>query len=65
VRHADHIVVLEGGRVCEQGSHDELIGLGGRYAEMFRLQAYRFADANGEDEPPDDSDQDSLQVVAR
>jgi ATP-binding cassette subfamily B protein len=44
VRHADHIVVLEGGRVIEQGSHEQLLAAGGRYAELFRLQAERFAE---------------------
>jgi ATP-binding cassette subfamily B protein len=42
VRRADRIVVLEGGRVVEDGSHAELLELDGRYAEMFRLQATRF-----------------------
>jgi ATP-binding cassette, subfamily B, bacterial len=42
VRRADRICVLEGGRVTEDGTHDELLGGGGRYAEMFRLQAARF-----------------------
>jgi ATP-binding cassette, subfamily B, bacterial len=41
VRHADHIVVLEGGRVIEQGSHDELLAARGRYSQLFRLQADR------------------------
>jgi ATP-binding cassette subfamily B protein len=44
VRHADHIVVLAGGRVIEQGSHDELLAANGRYAELFRLQAERFTE---------------------
>ncbi|MEO3775222.1 ABC transporter ATP-binding protein [Micromonospora sp. B9E7] len=39
VRDADVIVVLDGGLVAEQGSHDELIALGGRYAQLFRTQA--------------------------
>jgi ATP-binding cassette subfamily B protein len=39
VRMADRIVVLEGGRVAEEGSHDELIRHGGRYSGMFELQA--------------------------
>ncbi|WFE28757.1 ABC transporter ATP-binding protein [Solwaraspora sp. WMMD791] len=44
VRQADHVVVLTGGRVAEQGSHDELIALDGRYARLFRLQADRFTE---------------------
>jgi len=39
VRRADRIVVLEGGRVVEDGNHDSLMAAGGRYATMFRLQA--------------------------
>src|SRR5579885_260470 len=39
VRMADRIVVLESGRIVEQGSHSQLMALGGRYAGMFELQA--------------------------
>jgi ATP-binding cassette, subfamily B, bacterial len=39
VRMADRIVVLENGRITEQGNHHQLMALGGRYAEMFELQA--------------------------
>jgi ATP-binding cassette subfamily B protein len=39
VRMADRILVLEGGRIVEEGSHEELLARGGLYAEMFRLQA--------------------------
>lgn len=39
VRMADRIVVLGGGSIVEDGSHDELSALGGRYAEMFEMQA--------------------------
>ncbi|MEN9231215.1 MAG: ABC transporter ATP-binding protein [Thermostichus sp. DG02_5_bins_236] len=39
VRMADQIVVMEEGRIVEQGSHAELLALGGRYAHLFSLQA--------------------------
>jgi len=39
VRMADRIVVLENGRIAEEGSHQQLTSLGGRYAEMFEMQA--------------------------
>ncbi|CAN5146346.1 ABC transporter ATP-binding protein [soil metagenome] len=39
VRMAERIVVIEDGRLLEQGSHAELLELDGRYAELFRLQA--------------------------
>jgi ATP-binding cassette subfamily B protein len=39
VRMADRIVVLEKGQIAEEGNHDALTSLGGRYAEMFELQA--------------------------
>jgi ATP-binding cassette subfamily B protein len=39
VRMADRIVVLENGRIAEQGSHSQLIALGERYAGMFEMQA--------------------------
>jgi ATP-binding cassette subfamily B protein len=39
VRMADRIVVLEAGDIVEEGTHQELTRMGGRYAEMFELQA--------------------------
>ncbi len=42
VRMADRILVLEDGRIAEQGPHDDLIRFGGRYAEMFELQAANY-----------------------
>ncbi|MBK0331153.1 ATP-binding cassette domain-containing protein [Brachybacterium sp. MASK1Z-5] len=48
VRRAERIVVLEGGRIVEDGPHEELMARGGRYAEMFTLQARRFARAGAD-----------------
>jgi ATP-binding cassette subfamily B protein len=39
VRSADRILVLENGRIAEEGTHDQLASMGGRYAEMFEMQA--------------------------
>ena len=46
VADAHEIVVLDGGRVAERGSHAALLALGGRYAEMWRLQ--QSADTDGD-----------------
>ncbi len=59
VRHADRIVLLDGGRITETGTHEELMALRGRYAEMFDIQAERFRrgdenltdDSAGDDDP--------------
>jgi ATP-binding cassette subfamily B protein len=39
VRMADQIVVLDGSRLVEAGSHDDLMRRGGLYAELYRIQA--------------------------
>jgi ATP-binding cassette subfamily B protein len=46
VRRADRIIFLEHGRLVEQGTHEELMRLGGRYARLFRMQAAAYT---GED----------------
>ena len=38
VRHADFICVLDDGRIVEQGTHDQLLALGGQYAELYERQ---------------------------
>ncbi|MFE2733261.1 ABC transporter ATP-binding protein [Streptomyces sp. NPDC059349] len=44
VRKADRIIVLDGGRIAEDGTHDELLAANGEYARMFTLQAHQFGE---------------------
>lgn len=38
IRDADNILVLDGGQIIDQGTHDQLVAKGGRYAELAKLQ---------------------------
>ncbi|MEM7096312.1 MAG: ABC transporter ATP-binding protein [Actinomycetota bacterium] len=60
VRQADRIVVIDAGRVVEDGSHDQLMALGGLYRTMFDLQAARFAEGL----PADPDDDPAIEVEA-
>ncbi|MFL5356478.1 ABC transporter ATP-binding protein [Archangium sp.] len=42
VRMADRILVLKGGKIIEEGHHEQLVALGGSYATMYELQASRY-----------------------
>src|SRR5207244_11006883 len=54
VKDADEILVLDGGRIVERGSHRELLEHGGLYAQMYRRQllAEELAVAEGREETP-------------
>jgi ATP-binding cassette subfamily B protein len=39
VRMADHIIVMDGARVVESGTHEELVAMGGQYADLYGIQA--------------------------
>ena len=47
---SDKIIVLGGGEVIESGTHASLIESGGKYAEMFELQASRYREEGEENE---------------
>ncbi|WP_152365919.1 ABC transporter ATP-binding protein [Microlunatus speluncae] len=51
VRMADLIVVLHEGRIVESGDHRQLLAAGGRYADLFRLQARAYGDGWGKGAP--------------
>src|SRR5207247_8523185 len=55
VRRADRILFLEHGQLVEQGTHEQLMRLSGRYARLFRLQAAAYS---GEDVVPEEVDLD-------
>jgi ATP-binding cassette subfamily B protein len=48
IREADQILVVDAGQIRERGSHDELLALGGMYAELYRTQFSRQLTHNGD-----------------
>ncbi|HEV2414567.1 MAG TPA: ABC transporter ATP-binding protein [Candidatus Dormibacteraeota bacterium] len=54
VRRADRIIFLEHGRLVEEGTHEELMRLGGRYARLFRMQASAYTGEEVEELIPDE-----------
>ncbi|MFB7668257.1 ABC transporter ATP-binding protein [Kitasatospora sp. NPDC056138] len=53
VRQADRILLLDHGRLAEEGSHEELMGRAGDYAELFSLQAAAYLDDGADGRPGD------------
>lgn len=49
-RFCDRIIYLEGGVIAEEGSHDSLMSLDGRYAELFRVQSKYYQEGEGKNE---------------
>ena len=50
VKNADKILMLEHGRIIEQGSHRELMQLNGKYAELYTMQAKRYLEDQDKDD---------------
>lgn len=46
VRNADRIIVIDKGNIVEQGTHEELLSLNGKYAKAFKLQAEGYEKKN-------------------
>ncbi len=57
VREADSILVLDHGRIVEQGRHEDLLMAGGQYAELYRIQ-FEGQDADGSPGDVDDAEED-------
>ena len=64
IKHADRIYVIESGRVTEEGSHEELVALGGLYAELSRTQFVGAQQDNGASMPLTDADTRAKETLA-
>ena len=49
-RFCDRIIMLHDGGIIEEGTHDTLLKMGGRYAELFEIQSRYYKEGEGEDE---------------
>ena len=47
---ADKIYMLENGRIIEEGSHNKLMNLNGKYAQMFNMQAEKYLESKQQGE---------------
>jgi ATP-binding cassette subfamily B protein len=46
-RFCDRILLIDNKRIAEQGTHKQLMGLGGKYAELFEIQSKYYKEAEG------------------
>lgn len=44
---ADRVILLEHGQITEEGTHQALMERGGKYADMFRMQAEKYRESEG------------------
>ena len=49
-RFCDRIILIDGGVIKEEGTHEELLALGGKYAELFEIQSKYYREGDGENE---------------
>jgi len=49
----DRVILLENGTITEEGTHSQLLTLGGRYRELFDIQSCWYKDTNEEHEKPE------------
>lgn len=61
VMNADEIIILDGGKIVERGTHETLLALGGTYAQLWNLQLVEIANDSGV--PDQDSDVEILKIL--
>lgn len=56
-RFCDRIILIDGARINESGTHDELIKMGGKYAELFEVQSKYYREEEGENNEENEENQ--------
>lgn len=63
IRNADNIVVMNKGKIVEQGKHDELVALGGNYAKLVKAQDLSVKEKGSTDESSEDDSTEAAEPV--